>query len=35
MALFDRNGFAVTDTAFHNPDHAHGPALAFVARRRS
>lgn len=33
-ALFDRYGFAITDTAFEHPDHPHGPALAFVARRR-
>jgi hypothetical protein len=33
-ALFDRYGFAITDTAFEEPDHVHGPSLAFVARRR-
>ncbi len=33
-ALFDRNGFEVTDTAFHDEAHPHGPAIGFVARRR-
>ena len=33
-ALFDRNGFDVVETGFHNDSHGHGPALAFVARRR-
>ncbi|MGI9595472.1 MAG: class I SAM-dependent methyltransferase [Acidimicrobiales bacterium] len=32
--LFDRHGFAITDTGFEDPNHPHGPALAFVARRR-
>ncbi len=31
--LFDRYGFEITDTAFHNTEHAHGPAIALVARR--
>lgn len=34
VGLFDRNGFEVADTGFHNDSHAHGPAIAFIARRR-
>ncbi len=32
--LFEHNGFAITETAFEHPDHEHGPAIAFLARRR-
>lgn len=34
VTLFDRNGFDVADTGFHDEHHPHGPAIAFVARRR-
>lgn len=33
-AAFDRYGFSIAETAFEEPDHPHGPALAFVARSR-
>ena len=33
-ALFDRNGFDITAEGWHHTTHAHGPALALVARRR-
>lgn len=33
-AVFDHHGFDITETAFEHPDHPHGPALAFLARRR-
>lgn len=35
VAIFDHNGFDITDTGFEHPDHEHGPAIAFVARRRT
>lgn len=31
--LFDRQGFTITATGCENLDHAHGPALGFVAQR--
>lgn len=33
-ALFDRFGFDILATGFEDPGHPHGPALAFVAKRR-
>lgn len=33
--LFDRYGFDITDTAFDQPTHQNGPAIAFLARRRT
>lgn len=32
--LFDRYGFEISATGFEDPAHPHGPATAFVARRR-
>lgn len=32
--LFDRYGFDIAATAFHNTEHAHGPAIALLAKRR-
>ena len=34
LALFDRFGFDIAAVGFEHTTHPHGPALAFVARRR-
>jgi len=32
--MFDKYDFEITDTNFHEKNHIHGPAIAFIAKRK-